>query len=386
MNNYFKNKKLIQELNSLWIKDKKTKKDIINVFSWIITWKETLDEIEKNKKKIFNTIMQEDSIIKNYFIDNIWLSDETILVLNEYLSKIQFLDIKSLFENLRMFFFQKFQSIDVVFYRLNQSKNVLEFFSWRDNYWWNILIEDTINNDYINELTSLKSEKEKFIMTSWILDVNYWWIWSIKIKSLKETYIMSFYQKNYLTNIWDDDFKNDILKIKKLFDVYWLLQILKLYIKNINEVYKDELTWLFNEKYINSLSSHVKYSVIFIDLNNFKKINDTYWHKSWDEVLIKFSNILRDSVRSIDKVCRIHWDEFLILVPSNDKKELEHIKSRIEMNLSKYVFSFQNIFTSNIDKFSISRAVWYQLAESWQTLSEIIHKADMKMYNQKFLK
>ncbi len=56
-------------------------------------------------------------------------------------------------------------------------------------------------------------------------------------------------------------------------------------------------------------------SLIFIDLNDFKNINDTKGHGEGDRVLSKAAKIIRDSVRNIDIPCRYGGDEFAVLLP-----------------------------------------------------------------------
>lgn len=143
------------------------------------------------------------------------------------------------------------------------------------------------------------------------------------------------------------------------------------------------MTWLLNWRYLESMVNHMKFSVLFIDLNHFKKVNDTYWHDAWDRILIELSSILKDSVRPQDKVFRIHWDEFLILIPTNDIDEIDLIKSRINKCLEKKIFTFTNLHKKEKESFNISRAIWYQTAKSWESLKDIIKKADEDMYKEK---
>jgi len=376
-------KKTLQELKAIWISNSKTRKEIVRNFSWIITWKETKEEIESNKKRIFNILMSENSSIKNFFIDNIWLSDETLLSLNDYLSKTEFIDSKTFYDNLSMFFKQKFQYLDMIVYKFNKKNNSLNFHSWNQINWSNISINNLEKWEYETEINALNSKKENFFIHNNLENQHFWWIWSIKIETKYWTYIISFNKNQFLYNKDPENYKNDILKAKKIFNKYWLSELIKLYLKNINEVYKDDLTWLYNKKYINHIPKNIKYSALFIDLNWFKSVNDNYWHDAWDKVLIWVSEILKDSVRDTDKVCRISWDEFVILIPSNNPSDIELIKNKIEQKINSKKFEFISYSSWNKEEVSVSATIWYEVSRWKNSLADIIWKADKKMYYKK---
>jgi diguanylate cyclase (GGDEF)-like protein len=86
----------------------------------------------------------------------------------------------------------------------------------------------------------------------------------------------------------------------------------------------DELTKLFNRRYFNerlsaALSAARRHdyplSLIMIDLDNFKVINDTYGHSEGDQVLKAFADLLRDMIRTEDVAARWGGEEFIIILP-----------------------------------------------------------------------
>lgn len=378
-------KQFLSELKSLWLNDKKTRKDILKMFSWVSLWFESNEEMRKNQQRVFEILMKDDSIIRKFLMEKIWLSDDTITLLNHYLSGKEFYDIKLLFESLKDFFSNHYKTIDFVAYRLNETKNSLEFFAWKDSLATNISLGEIYNSDFKNEVSAVNSSKLKFYS---ILDVDdeeeviSWWVASIKIETLNDTFIFSFHRKE-MEDVEYHDLKNDILKIKKLFTKYWLISIVNNIVKYIDAKYKDELTWIYNRAFITALPKNIRFSVLFIDLDKFKTINDTYWHQNWDEVLKWVSLILKDSVRPRDKVCRISWDEFAILVPTNSSWELEAIERRIRKWLEERKFIFKNNSTWNNDEVSISATIWKALGNSKMTLDQIIAEADLEMLGWK---
>lgn len=88
-------------------------------------------------------------------------------------------------------------------------------------------------------------------------------------------------------------------------------------------------------------------SVLFFDIDNFKKINDTYGHKTGDQILQQVSQIIRQKVRSIDFICRWGGEELVaVLIGSHEEDAFRKaeeirkaIKSRIKINDQKVTVS-----------------------------------------------
>jgi diguanylate cyclase (GGDEF)-like protein len=93
----------------------------------------------------------------------------------------------------------------------------------------------------------------------------------------------------------------------------------------------DALTQLLDRSTLGpELSTHASGSaVVLIDLDNFKRYNDTRGHSAGDELLVAFAEALRGSVRSQDLVFRIGGDEFLVLAVGADRAAGEQILARL---------------------------------------------------------
>ena len=92
---------------------------------------------------------------------------------------------------------------------------------------------------------------------------------------------------------------------------------LALYLTNI--ALKDELTKLYNRRFLEFIvdkykNSEIEIGIIFIDCDNFKKVNDTYGHKKGDKLLQIVSQTIKKSIREIDYPFRYGGDEFVIFV------------------------------------------------------------------------
>ena len=100
----------------------------------------------------------------------------------------------------------------------------------------------------------------------------------------------------------------------------------------------DALTGLYNRRrFMEELELEIKKSgrhrqitaVIWIDLDQFKEVNDSLGHQAGDEMLIKLASILKDQVRDLDLVARLGGDEFAILVPNADEDYLGLLVERV---------------------------------------------------------
>ena len=105
----------------------------------------------------------------------------------------------------------------------------------------------------------------------------------------------------------------------------------------------DSLTNIFNRRkfeeiFTNEITRAKRYfqplSIILLDIDYFKKVNDTYGHKTGDDVLISLSNILKNSIRSLDILARWGGEEFIIIFPNTSKEnatlKAEKIRKSIE--------------------------------------------------------
>lgn len=115
------------------------------------------------------------------------------------------------------------------------------------------------------------------------------------------------------------------------------------------------------------------FAVFYLDLNNFKKINDTYGHAEGDKKLIKVANVLKKQVRNTDTVAHPHGDEFYLLFP--EMKDPEHIIQRIKM--------LKNVLNDNDIDASIGGYVYdfsWQAENDKKLTKEIMKNAEEQMY------
>ena len=69
---------------------------------------------------------------------------------------------------------------------------------------------------------------------------------------------------------------------------------------------------------VQSVESGNRFTVMVLDLDRFKKINDTHGHAAGDAVLKEVARRLKNNLRSVDLICRIGGEEFLVVMPDTD--------------------------------------------------------------------
>ncbi|WP_096201553.1 sensor domain-containing diguanylate cyclase [Bacillus sp. FJAT-45350] len=101
----------------------------------------------------------------------------------------------------------------------------------------------------------------------------------------------------------------------------------------------DPLTGLGNRRYFDETLVQLKneqkpFSLIIIDIDYFKKVNDEFGHQMGDEVLIFLSKKMKEFVRSVDVCVRLGGEEFIILLPNTNDNDAMNIAERMRENVS----------------------------------------------------
>lgn len=154
----------------------------------------------------------------------------------------------------------------------------------------------------------------------------------------------------------------------------------------------DSLTELYNKGYIlqrleSEMIRSARYnepiSLIILDLDYFKKINDSFGHVAGDNILRKLAKILVESVRDVDIVARYGGEEFIVVCPNTSIGGAAILSERIRENVQNTTFrsgSFDIKLTISLGVSSVSSS---SLAGGTINSSKLIEEADLALYKAK---
>ncbi len=150
---------------------------------------------------------------------------------------------------------------------------------------------------------------------------------------------------------------------------------------------RDELTSLANRAYLNEILPQQfnaarergrPFSVLFIDIDRFKSINDTYGHQGGDSVLVSVARVLRSCTREFDIVARYGGDEFVILLANTNEKATLNLSRRIQ----EAVMARPHMMEDR-KKIAVTISVGcatFSADHAFQSSNEIIEAADRCLY------
>lgn len=150
----------------------------------------------------------------------------------------------------------------------------------------------------------------------------------------------------------------------------------------------DDLTGVFNRRTgMEFLEHHMRLarrngtpiSIAFIDLNDFKLINDEYGHHAGDEYLREVVTVILGVLRETDLVCRMGGDEFMIILPDSSRDDVRSIESRLAAGTKRSTLLRQY---RNADWMSIGVAGFEEITENHQ-VEQLVAAADEEMYREK---
>lgn len=148
------------------------------------------------------------------------------------------------------------------------------------------------------------------------------------------------------------------------------------------ELQKDKLTWLgnrykFEQDFQKLLQEDLIVSIWVLDIDDFKKINDTYWHSVWDKVLEYFAKFL-NSKWNLEKMNFYRfWGEEFVITYKGEKRVLCLELKKMLLELHKLVV-FSKVNKNLKIKFTFSG--WVSQYQDWKTFDNLFEEADDLLY------
>jgi len=150
----------------------------------------------------------------------------------------------------------------------------------------------------------------------------------------------------------------------------------------------DSLTGLYNRRYMEShrsslleqaVSRKKPLTVLVLDIDYFKAINDTHGHDAGDEVLREFSFRIKKSIRGIDLACRYGGEEFVVVMPETDLTVATMVAERLRRRIATEPFPIQDGARST----EVTISIGISALGKDETAANILKRADAALYRAK---
>jgi diguanylate cyclase (GGDEF)-like protein len=152
------------------------------------------------------------------------------------------------------------------------------------------------------------------------------------------------------------------------------------------DVFRDALTQVGNRKLLEMKINtaiqeyhqhHNPFGLLFIDIDHFKAINDTYGHQEGDHVLRNVAKAMTDHLRGTDICGRWGGEEFIAIVQNINLKSLSQISEKLHAMIAN------STITVNEEKISVTTSIGAVMIHETDTMDSIIERADQLMYESK---
>ncbi|WP_375725033.1 transporter substrate-binding domain-containing protein [Arcobacter sp. KX21116] len=229
----------------------------------------------------------------------------------------------------------------------------------------------TILQKTVNKITN---EMHREIFSKWIpikyqKGIDYDLVWKISIGAILFIILVIYWNRKIIqTNKLLQQAQKDIEEKNK--------ELAKLAIT-------DKLTNLYNRRKLDELlqnelnrSDRFKhtFALAILDIDHFKKVNDTFGHQTGDKVLVELSIILKAHIRTTDFVGRFGGEEFVIICPESQKEGVYNLMENIRLNIANYTFN---------DIGNITMSFGIALSKENDTIESVLKRADVALYEAK---
>jgi len=150
---------------------------------------------------------------------------------------------------------------------------------------------------------------------------------------------------------------------------------------------RDVLTKLFNRRYLETVMRHevefsikykLRFAMVYVDIDHFKKVNDRYGHENGDIILTELAELLLQRVRSSDFIFRMGGEEFLIVISDVKQKEVMQIAEQIRSHVENYRFNL-----TNGTRLALTVSLGVSIHDGHPDYTKTMNKADTALYQSK---
>ncbi|MEI7842386.1 MAG: GGDEF domain-containing protein [Gallionellaceae bacterium] len=151
-------------------------------------------------------------------------------------------------------------------------------------------------------------------------------------------------------------------------------------------VHEDQLTGVLNRRGMDDTfqreltrndRSPAPLCVALLDIDNFKKLNDTLGHQAGDQALVHLAHVIKESLRPADSVARYGGEEFVIILPDTPLKDGVEAVERLQRELTK------KYFLNNNDRVLVTFSAGVALRSDSEDQEDLVGRADRAMYTAK---
>ena len=138
-----------------------------------------------------------------------------------------------------------------------------------------------------------------------------------------------------------------------------------------------------NQETSNSKRNNTPICCMMLDVDYFKKVNDTYGHAAGDIVLKKVSEIIKTEIRDYDIACRYGGEEFFIILPHTAINEASLVAQRLRKVIEDNKINIQASSAANISHIKVTVSIGVCAFNNKMDANEFVQKADKALYEAK---
>lgn len=160
------------------------------------------------------------------------------------------------------------------------------------------------------------------------------------------------------------------------------------YQQSLSLAITDKLTKLYNRHYLDthlgnmveqSVAKNKPLSLLILDMDHFKSVNDTYGHTVGDEVLQQLAGMILGSIRSADLAARYGGEEFVVLMPETDKEGALDVAERVRKTVEESPFKISH----QVGELKKTVSIGVATLEPGEVAAHLLERADQRLYKAK---